>query len=76
MSEKTDNPPAFPVVGTSRHHDGMTLRDYFAGQAMVALAASVFEGAAKANMTQEFAQNSLIEGVYKLADAMLKERAK
>ena len=54
----------------------MTLRDYFAGQAMVALAASVFEGAAKANMTQEFAQNSLIEGVYKLADAMLQERAK
>ena len=76
MSEKTDNPPAFPRDERYLGHNGMTLRDYFAGQAMVALAASVFEGAARANMTQEFAQNSLIEGVYKLADAMLKERAK
>ncbi len=74
------NEAAFPNTGNSTWNitpsEGMTLRDYFAGQAMVALAASVFEGAAKANMTQEFAQNSLIEGVYKLADAMLQERAK
>lgn len=30
----TNNPPAFPRDYVSGGHDGMTLRDYFAGQAL------------------------------------------
>jgi len=36
----TNNPPAFPREYVSGGHDGMTLRDYFAGQALVGLLAA------------------------------------
>ncbi len=44
MTQKPDNPPAFPCIDnagpsgqTVWRHDGMTLRDYFAAKAMQAL---------------------------------------
>lgn len=62
----TDDTYAFPVLGNP-YSNGMTLRDYFAGQAIEAVGYL-----AKDNLT-----DSLIASLaYKIADAMLKERAK
>jgi hypothetical protein len=64
MSTINDGGPAFP-----RHaydgHDGMTLRDWFAGQAMAGLVSYVVEGATFENVAED---------AYKAADAMLKAR--
>lgn len=62
-----DNPQAYPCLdssegGLSMHDPGMTLRDYFAGQALVGLlAAGVDDG-------------GLSECAYTLADFMLAAR--
>lgn len=68
------NPPAFPTTkpldGWGDPNQGMTLRDYFAGQALVGHLA---EGGWRCDDShfQEVAK-----GAYRFADAMLKERAK
>ena len=72
-----DNPPAFPLVSDIIGHcEGMTLRDWFAGQALGAIVTATSNG-------QHYPARegqSLIEGMaqdaYELADAMLAERAK
>ena len=58
--------PAFPADGTTGR--GMTLRDYFAAKAMQALVAPA----------DAFYGEFLLEAkaAYRIADAMLKERAK
>ena len=58
---------AFPVCNEANvnNQEGMTLRDYFAGQALVAAAKDP-------NCTCE----DSAEFCYRMADAMLKERAK
>ena len=65
---KFDNPRAFPL--SSSEHDrkcgdytslGMSLRDYFAGQAIGALAG-------------DFHPRPAAKGAYEVADAMLAER--
>lgn len=67
------NPPAFPsteeqwydVVRTGEtYHPGMTLRDYFAGQAIIGICVNSGVKYFKA------------ETAYKIADAMLEEREK
>jgi hypothetical protein len=58
------NKPAFPIVTDYIEEQGMTLRDYFAGQALVGLLA---------NSVGPFSCPRL---AYSLADAMLKERVK
>ena len=59
--------PAFPMVGESYSQFGMTLRDYFAGQALP----SVFSvGSAK------WDSKTIAVAAYKLADAMLAEKGK
>lgn len=70
------NPPAFPPAiaiaasGDVYHgYDGMSLRDYFAGQALPALLTLVSD-----NM-ENFPQ-FVAERTYQLADAMLAEREK
>ena len=64
-----DNPPAFPAgwpeAGYEPHY-GMTLRDWFAGQALVGLLHPGYE----ANSTDA------PEQAYRLADLMLAERQK
>lgn len=40
MSSINDGGPAFPVSGPNGDHPGMSLRDWFAGQAMAAMVAS------------------------------------
>lgn len=76
MSDKPDNPPAFPT--TERFStpegdvqvesiEGMTLRDYFAGQVLagqIPYSKLVSEG------------NDVSRVAYDVADAMLEERGK
>lgn len=59
MSYKPENPRAFPLL----HHDGMSLRDYFAGQALAALADC-----------DEMTAAGIAQEAYSIADAMLKAR--
>lgn len=73
MDTKQDGGPAFPVDNPSGHHPGMSLRDYFAGQALAG------ELAAQSSETGEWASvnfRSLAERSYAIADAMLAEREK
>ena len=74
---KPDNPNAFPRAGytvedntgvlwTEHSNDGMTLRDYFAGQALIGLLAGGFGGGG----------NGRCELAYVYADNMLAEREK
>jgi hypothetical protein len=68
MSEKPDNPPAFPQsLSAEGPFGGMSLRDYFAGQA---LAATVIRSAEHETAIQ------ISDWAYNVADAMLLARAK
>ena len=64
MSDKPENPNAFP--GPPNH--GMTLRDYYAGQALASIVGSSEFNAATCSQLAEIS--------YRCADAMLKERSK
>lgn len=84
-----ENPPAFPRT-ESRNSEGpvciqdstarivsvggMTLRDYFAGQALEGLIASQDE--VEGATTHEQVRSAVVKAAYGYADAMLKERAK
>ena len=71
MSDKPSNPPAFACASNDGHQSGMTLRDYFAGQALAG------ELASQGSDTGEWPDNhadDLAKRCYFLADAMLKER--
>lgn len=72
----SDNPQAFPCLdsscgGLSMRDPGMTLRDWFAGQALTSTMRLVTgsESEAGETMAQTFARRA-----YALADAMLAER--
>lgn len=70
MTDKPENPPAFPVPSIS---DGMTLRDWFAGQALAGLLGGhghVF--IANGNSPR----NGCVRMAFEYADLMLAERAK
>ena len=63
--------PAFPVNVYEGHtKDGMTLRDYFAGQALANLALKVEPNENSFRWTED----ELAEECYDIADAMLKAR--
>ena len=80
MTEKNDGGPAFPVVEThpvhgSRIDMGMTLRDYFAGQALVGLI-----GHGNSLVSDEYDPTTTMADIvaghaYFLADAMLKAKS-
>lgn len=77
MSKIEDGRPAFPSVamndpGHPASIAGMSLRDYFAGQALAGIHASVNT----AGRWPADALNSIARGAYAQADAMLAERAK
>jgi hypothetical protein len=73
----SDNPMAFPSglpVGQQQMQEGMTLRDYFAGQALAgAMAGSTGLGSMeKHERIALFLQ--VAEAIYEIADAMLAVR--
>ena len=76
MSAKNDGGPAFPQHYCENCNDafespnGMTLRDYFAGQALAGMA-TLF---AQAGGSSEDIAKANAEVSYLMADAMLKER--
>lgn len=65
MAQDPHNPSAFPFVGTYTAAPGMTLRDWFAGQA---LAGWLADGAED--------HRNAAKHAYLFADAMLLERKK
>lgn len=66
-----DNPEAFPIEWKRIRPEylrqyGMTLRDYFAGQALVSLSLDV--------VSQDYTAKETASAAYTLADAMLAQR--
>ena len=75
---KPENPLVFPFEETIRYHDkqdshkyheGMSLRDYFAGQFVAGYSR-------KWEKIHDSSFNEIAEQAYMVADAMLKEREK
>ena len=74
MTRKEENPQAFPMSAKDQQgmiscssSQGMTLRDYFAGQVLSTVFTTYYENAQSDHMAK---------AAYHLADAMLKERVK
>lgn len=63
--------PAFPVNGATSWYPGMTLRDYFAAQAMPILLQCIAKDSDLETWLQEIAKDA-----YYVADAMIKLRDK
>lgn len=83
MSRTTGGDPAFPVSygpdGTPGYAEGMTLRDWFAGQALAGTmsnAVSIPKYAADANKQGISMSDQIAEDCYMFADAMIAERDK
>lgn len=68
--------PAFPHVAYkgAEKETGMTLRDYFAGQALIAIIKKANPGNAISS-TQEYNGQNFAKWSYEFADAMIKARA-
>ena len=65
-----NNPQAFPISGSQYQHTvGMTLRDYFAAQAMAAFINTDEWQSTVGDVSRNVAFNA-----YAMADAMLEER--
>jgi hypothetical protein len=73
---KADNPAAFPNFA----HDygplqaGMTLRDYFAGQALPALIAGIYADPEGRELNADMLRLVAVKAAYAMADAMLAAR--
>ena len=65
-----DGGPAFPAVPNPDFYRGMSLRDYFAAQAMIGL------GKRYAGIEGSDASAYVAQEAYKIADAMIAEREK
>lgn len=65
-----DTEPAFPVNGATSWYPGMTLRDYFAAQAIQSLAVSQLNDRFRDPSDIPFA----VEIAYQIADAMMEAR--
>jgi hypothetical protein len=73
MSEKiNDGGPAFPNSKPTTGEDGMSLRDWFAGQALAGLVGSECIHLAIPNGAQT--DKSMAQMSFELADAMLRAR--
>jgi hypothetical protein len=84
MSRKDDGGPAFPTTSEDYQQgfEGMSLRDYFAGQALQGWLSGPCQGDAlddyRPDDTEPFAQHqaAVARACYGYADAMLRERAR
>ena len=75
MSKCDNGGPAFPIPGSEREPErgGMTLRDWFAGQALAGDAANSSDG----NYSQSASDAQLLNAAklfYRIADAMIEAR--
>lgn len=66
---------AFPVSGTGYYSNGMTIRDYLAGQ-VVSEVLRAYLADNKAGLGSARVPENVSAWAYKLADAMLAEREK
>lgn len=82
---KNNGGPAFPMQSIGPEfapgYEGMTLRDYFAGQALPAVISATSAGTHQPGLSNPDIAGRPIEDriaydAYRLADAMLKERSK
>lgn len=64
--------PAFPRTYTADGHNGMTLRDYFAGQALSGITSATRAGDGGSQSSN--APSYIARQAYALADAMLAAR--
>ena len=69
-TDKPENPPAFACASENGHQEGMSLRDYFAGQALLHSLKRETDSVGTTFISAA-AQNA-----YEIADAMLNERTK
>lgn len=67
--------PAFASAGLDWHQDGMSLRDYFAAQALPAIIAAYVEANGRC-IGSDHVRPNCASHAYKFADAMLAERTK
>lgn len=89
MSDKPENPQAFPTPGYATSNtafsgtEGMTMRDYFAAKAMQAEMITTFSDATPESAEafvegctehEHTPEQHLAFNAYKIADAMLKQR--
>lgn len=74
MIAQEHNPPAFPASRDPGSHDGMTLRDWFAGQALGNSAICTAESEYPHLDAYAFADAMLLERQKALAAAALKAR--
>lgn len=70
MSEKDDGGQAFP---SSHYHDGMNLRDWYAGQALAGMLAHSTRYRPRQGAPSNW-HDAISEEAYELADAMLAAR--
>lgn len=68
---RNDGGPAFPAETSVQFFKGMTLRDYFAGQALMGLMTNKVPGTGSSGWQERAAWDA-----YSIADAMLAERSK
>lgn len=83
MTKIYDGGPAFPgteKAGTGEHfqsHNGMALRDWFAGMALQGILASEpYETDYQFEKSGSFVKDDLAAKVYRMADAMIATRGK
>ena len=67
--------PAFPRSYVADGHNGMTLRDWFAAQAMAAIISKIPVSSGTRESQAEI-KYMTAQGAYSYADAMLAERSK
>lgn len=77
MTDKPENPNAFPRTDDAwgSGEQGMTLRDYFAGQIIAGLGAPVVAHGRRGG-TWNYDGEAVASAAYQMADLMLKERSK
>lgn len=73
---KPDGGPAFPYPHYEHQDPGMSLRDWFAGMALIGLMARLAQPSHKVISEGWREAGSEADLAYKIADAMLKEREK
>ena len=77
MTDQPPNPPAFPTDGRIQHgtdYDGMTLRDWFAGQVIGTVVIAMQRGDIGDHPTAGGGPSGFAASAFAIADAMLIER--